>query len=251
MENSLGLLVVMAHPDDESMACGGVILRHTRAGIPVTLICATKGEAGWSGKPFGAKQEDLAQIRTGELAAAAAALGISGVEIWDYPDGGVNGCDPQEITDRVWQQISRLRPKAVIGWGPDGGYGHPDHIAMGACADSAVNAMAEGDRPALYHVAVDQQVANFYRDALRLTGDQNELPLVVKDPVDVILELDADEVMMKLRAIDCHRSQLEDWRIAIREHPRLMQQGYGHEPYLAALSRATGLTAGGLLGEFA
>ena len=227
-----------------------MILRHTRAGVPVSLICATRGEAGWSGKPFGAKKEDLAQIRSGELEEAAAALGISDVQVWDYPDGGMSGCDPQEITDRVWEQISKLRPKAVVGWGPDGVYGHPDHIAVGACTDLAVNAMAEGDRPALYHLAVDQQVANFYRDALRLTGG-HELPLVVKDHVDVVLELDSDEVMMKLRAIDCHRSQLEEWRIAIREHPRLMQQGYGHEPYMAISSRAAGLTVGGLLGEFA
>jgi LmbE family N-acetylglucosaminyl deacetylase len=250
MDHTPGLLVVMAHPDDESMACGGMILRHTRAGVPVNLICATRGEAGWSGKPFGAKQEDLAQIRTAELEEAAAALGISSVELWDYPDGGVNGCDPQEITNRVWEQISKLHPRAVVGWGPDGVYGHPDHIAIGTCTDSAVHAMSEGERPALYHLAVDEKVAAFYREALRLTGDQNELPLVVQDHVDVVFDLDPDEVMMKLRAIDFHRSQLEEWRIAIRDHPRLMQEGYGHEPYLAVSSRATGLTDKGLLGEF-
>jgi LmbE family N-acetylglucosaminyl deacetylase len=251
MQNSPGLLIVMAHPDDESMGCGGLILRHTRAGVPVGLISATRGEAGWKGKPIGAKKEDLAQIRTGELEEAAAALSISGVELWDYPDGGVNTCDQQEITQRIWEQISKLRPKAVVGWGPDGVYGHPDHISVGACTDVAVNSMAEGDRPALYHLAVDQQVADFYREALRLAGDDHQLPLVVKDQVDVVFDLDSDEVMMKLRAIDCHRSQLEDWRISIREHPRLMQEGYGHEPYLAISSRATGLTDKGLLGEFA
>jgi LmbE family N-acetylglucosaminyl deacetylase len=241
----------MAHPDDESMGCGGVILRHTRAGIPVSLICATRGEAGWTGKPFGAKREDLAQIRTAELEEAAAALGISTVELWDYPDGGVSSINPQELTDRVWEQISKLRPKAVVGWGPEGVYGHPDHIAMGACTDSAVNAMSEGDRPALYHLAVDQQLANFYGEALRLAGDGNELPLVVQDHVDLVFELDSDEVMMKLRAIDFHRSQLDEWRIAIRDQPRLMQEGYGHEPYLAILSRAPALTDKGLFAEFA
>jgi N-acetylglucosamine malate deacetylase 2 len=251
MQNSPGLLVVMAHPDDESMGCGGLILRHTRAGVPVSLICATRGEAGWSGKPTGAKREDLAQIRTAELEEAAAALAIRTVEVWDYPDGGVNTSDQQEITQRIWEHISKLRPKAVVGWGPDGVYGHPDHIAVGACTDTAVNSMAEGDRPALYHLAVDQQTADFYREALRLVGDDHKLPLVVKDHVDVVFALDSDEVMMKLRAIDCHRSQLEDWRISVRDHPRLMQDGYGHEPYLAISSRATGLTANGLLGEFA
>ena len=250
MENKPGLLVVMAHPDDESMGCGGLILRHSRAGVPVHLICATRGEAGWSGKPRGARKEDLAEIRTTELAAAAAALAISGVELWEYPDGGVDRIDRQEITDRIWEQISKLRPKAVVGWGPDGVYGHPDHIAIGACTDSAVGAMTEGDRPALYHLAVDRQTADFYRDALRLEREGHELPLVVQDHVDVVFDLDADEVMMKLRAIDCHQSQLEDWRVAIRDHPRLMQQGYGHEPYVTATSRGLGITAAGLLGEF-
>ena len=251
MENKPGLLVVMAHPDDESMGCAGLILRHTRAGIPVNLICATRGEAGWSNKPLGAKREDLAQIRTGELEQAAAALAISGVELWDYPDGGVNTRDQQEVTQRIWEQISKLHPKAVVSWGPDGGYGHPDHIAVGSCTDSAVNAMSEGDRPALYHLAVDEQTANFYREAARLSGDEQALPLIVADRVDVVFDLDADEVMMKLRAIDCHRSQLEDWRIAIRDNPRLMQEGYGHEPYCAISTRASGLTPAGLLGEFA
>ena len=250
MEQKPGLLAVMAHPDDESMGCGGLILRHTRAGITTHLICATYGEAGWMGKPLGAKEEDLAQIRVGELQAAADALALSGVELWDYSDGGVNKENQQEITQRIWEQITKLRPRAVVGWGPDGGYGHPDHIAIGACTDAAVSAMAEGDRPALYHIAVDQQVADFYRDAMRLAGGNGSMELVPQDNVDVVFDLDVDEVMMKLRAIDCHRSQLEEWRISLRDHPELMQRGYGHEPYVTVSSRATGLTETGLLGEF-
>jgi LmbE family N-acetylglucosaminyl deacetylase len=250
VEQKPGLLAVMAHPDDESMGCGGLILRHTRAGIPTHLICATYGEKGWMGKPLGAKEEDLAQIRVSELEAAADALALSGVELWDYPDGSVIKENQQEITQRIWEQITKLRPRAVVGWGPDGGYGHPDHIAMGECTDAAVSAMAEGDRPALYHLAFDQQVTDFYRDAMRLAPQDGAMQLVAHDHVDVVFDLDADEVMMKLRAIDCHKSQLEEWRIVLRDHPELMQRGYGHEPYITVSSRATGLTASGLLGEF-
>jgi LmbE family N-acetylglucosaminyl deacetylase len=250
VEQKSGLLVVMAHPDDESMGSGGLILRHTRAGIPTHLICATYGEKGWMGKPLGAKEEDLAQIRVSELEAAAAALALGGVELWDYADGGVIKENQQEITQRIWEQITKLRPRAVVGWGPDGGYGHPDHIAMGECTDAAVSAMAEGDRPALYHLAFDQQVTDFYRDAMRLAPQDGAMQLVAHDHVDVVFDLDADEVMMKLRAIDCHKSQLEEWRIVLRDHPELMQRGYGHEPYITVSSRATGLTPSGLLGEF-
>ncbi|OLD51015.1 MAG: hypothetical protein AUI42_00600 [Actinobacteria bacterium 13_1_40CM_2_65_8] len=247
-----GLLVVMAHPDDESMATGGLILRHTREGIEVNLICATRGEKGWGGKPPGARKEDLAQIRTDELEAAASALAITAYELWDYPDGGVEVSDQSEITERIRRQISSYAPAVVVGWGPDGVYGHPDHIAMGRCTDAAVAAIPEPNRPALYHVAVDAPLADFYREALKLNGqDQDALPLVVKDHVDLVLELTPEEVQMKLRAIDCHQSQLEIWRLEIRNHPHLLQQGYGREPYMALSQMAPALTAAGLLGEFA
>ena len=250
-EQKGGLLLVMAHPDDESMGAGGLVLRHTRNGVAAHLVCASYGEAGWMGKPLGAKQADLPEIRAQELEEAAQALALSGVELWDYPDGGLSSSDQKELTQRIWEQIGKLRPRVVIGWGPDGGYGHPDHIAMGACTDAAVAAMTEGERPALYHIAVDEQLADFYQQAMRLVPSSNGMHVQPQPSVDVVIELDADEVMMKLRAIDCHKSQLEAWRIALREHPHLMQQGYGREPYVAVSSRAAGLTEKGLLGEFA
>ena len=250
-EQKGGLLLVMAHPHDESMSAGGLILRHTRNGIGTHLICATYGEAGWMGKPRGAQQADLPEIRARELEEAAQALALSGVELWDYPDGGVASSDQKEITQRIWEQIGKVRPRVVVSWGGDDGYGHPDHIAMGAYTDAAVAAMTEGERPALYHLAVDERLADFYEQAMRLMPSSNGMHARPQENVDVVIELDADEVMMKLRAIECHKSQLEDWRIALRDHPRLMQQGYGREPYIAVSSRSSALTDKGLLGEFA
>src|SRR5258706_4126923 len=107
MENAHGLLTVMAHPDDESMGCGGLILRHSRAGVPVNLICATRGEAGWMGKPRGAVETDLPQIRAGELEEAAAALAIGGVAVLVYPGGGVRTADPPELSPRISGQNSK------------------------------------------------------------------------------------------------------------------------------------------------
>src|SRR2546428_8962255 len=106
-EQKGGLLVVMAHPDDESMGTGGLILRHTRAGIATHLICATYGEAGWMGKPPGAKKEDLAEIRAKELEEAAAALALSGVELWDYPDGGGAASDQAPVNSARPEAVSK------------------------------------------------------------------------------------------------------------------------------------------------
>src|SRR5260370_3605719 len=143
-------------------------------------------------------------------------------------------------------------PAAVIGWGPDGAYGHPDHIAMGRCTDAAVAALPDMTRPALCLRAIDAPLAGSCRAAIGLDGgDGGALPLVVKDHVDLVVELTPEEVQMKLRAIDCHQSQLETWRVEIRNHVHLMQQVYGREPYITVSSRAPAITARGLLGEFA
>src|SRR5260370_12407138 len=103
------------------------------------------------GKARGAKKEALAEVRGREVEEASAALALSGVELWDYPDGGVPQADQQEITQRIWEQVSKLRPHAVVGWGPDGGYGHPAHIAMGPSTHPALPALTAAARPPLPH----------------------------------------------------------------------------------------------------
>jgi hypothetical protein len=72
----------------------------------------------------------------------------------------------------------------------------------------------------------------------------------VADHVDVVLDLNPDEVQMKLRAVYCHVSQLADWMVELREHPDVLA-GWGHEPYIVVPSRMVTLTGSGLLGEFA
>src|SRR5947209_19390767 len=118
-EQKGGLLVVMAHPDDESMGAGGLILRHTRAGVTTNLICATYGEAGWMGKPPGANREDLAEIRAKELEEAAAALALNGVELRDYPDGGGPPAHQQQIPQRTREHHRKPHPPPRARRAPD------------------------------------------------------------------------------------------------------------------------------------
>src|SRR6266849_8098710 len=134
------------------------------------LICATRGEQGWAGGPVG-NSDELSRIRTAELEAAATALGLSAYELWDYTDGNVETSSHVEITERIREKISTMAPAVVVGWGPDGAYGHPDHIAMGRCTDAAVATIPESARPALYHMAVDAALADFYRAAIELNGE--------------------------------------------------------------------------------
>src|SRR5207249_8017755 len=182
------LLLMLAHPDDESMGNGMLIARHVAEGCAVHLVCATRGGAGWTGRPTGRSPDELTAIRGEELAQAARVLQLASVEVWDYPDGGVPGCDQQEITDRIRDAVARLRPDAVVGWGPDGGYGHPDHICIGKCTDAAVASLPQAARPAQYHMVMDQFLVDAYKDIISLVSDDTDsLPLIASD-VDVIVE---------------------------------------------------------------
>jgi LmbE family N-acetylglucosaminyl deacetylase len=200
------MLFVFAHPDDESMGTGGTIARHVRAGVEVHLLCLTRGGAGWGGRPPGRRPDELPQIRTEELGLAAKVLGLASVELWDYPDAGVPSCNQDEITRRIREHVRSLRPAVVVGWGPDGGYFHPDHIACGACTDDA---LAGGDVP-LYHFAITPYLANGYRRLISLSGqDASEMKLCIWERTTATFRCDADEMDVKRRAIACHVSQMD------------------------------------------
>jgi LmbE family N-acetylglucosaminyl deacetylase len=223
----------MAHPDDESMGNGGMILRHTRAGVQVHLICATRGGAGWSGRPAGRRPDELPQIRTDELRAAAAALGIRQVTLWDYPDGSVIESDQEEITERIADVIVAIQPDVVVGWGPDGGYRHPDHIAIGACTDRALAALPPDRRPvAHYWMTVGGDTAAGYRQAFDEAGlDGNGLPLVAFDDLSAVFLVSDEELAARMRAIYCHESQIEPWLERLRGRRHLQRRVYGRDGY--------------------
>jgi LmbE family N-acetylglucosaminyl deacetylase len=198
------LLFVTAHPDDESMASGGTIARHVEAGVEVFVVCATRGGAGWTGRPHGRRPEELPEIRAEELHRAARTLGVSGVDVWDYPDGGVPGCDQTEITARIESAIRSIGPAVVVGWGPDGGYGHTDHIAVGACTDAALAATGVPG----YHFAIDSEQAEAYRAGMRSAGLADEaLPIMAGADPTIRFDLTEAEMAQRRRAVLCHDSQ--------------------------------------------
>ena len=85
------LVVVVAHPDDETFGTGSVLLHAAAAGLETTVVCATRGEAGEITPGSGVDPADLAAVREGELRRAAAVLGVSRVEVLDFRDSDMSG----------------------------------------------------------------------------------------------------------------------------------------------------------------
>lgn len=121
------VLVVVAHPDDESFGLGGVIHAFHRAGATIRLLCATRGEASTLGSG------DLKSIRRQELLAAARVLGIEHVETLDLPDGRL-GEHLVALTGVINNVIEDFQPQGILTMHRDGVTGHPDHVAAAQAA---------------------------------------------------------------------------------------------------------------------
>ncbi len=144
------VLVVLAHPDDETFGMGGTIALYTQAGIPVTCAIGTRGEMGRNmGKPFFATRETLYQLRERELAAACAALGVPDLRLLGCWDKTTEFQDPAALAARVGELLRELRPSLVCTSHPVHG-GHPDHCATGAAAVAAVRALPAAERPRVH-----------------------------------------------------------------------------------------------------
>ena len=161
MAQLLRLMAVLAHPDDESLGFGGTLARYAAEEVETYLVTATRGERGRFFSPDRkAEPAEVGRVREAELHAAAAALGIREVCILGYPDGAVDQIDAATAIAAIVRHIRRVRPQVIITFGPDGAYGHPDHIAISqfttaaiVCASDPAYDAGDGDRSPTHRVA--------------------------------------------------------------------------------------------------
>jgi LmbE family N-acetylglucosaminyl deacetylase len=139
MKQALKLMAVLAHPDDESLGFGGTLAKYAAEAVETYLVTATRGERG----RFGSNGErrdpaEVGRVREAELRAAAAILGIREVSILGHADGAVDQLDAAIAIRGIVGHIRRVRPQVVITFGPEGAYGHPDHIAISQFTTAAI-----------------------------------------------------------------------------------------------------------------
>jgi len=210
------ILAVFAHPDDESLACGGTLARASDAGAKIVLLCATHGERGSISDPALVPDGNLGRVRATELREAAGVLGIADLVICDFPDGDLRWADVAELHDRIVAMLERHRPDAVITFDEDGLYWHLDHVGVHERTLTAVQSLGEA-APPLYLVTIPKGVireiveaahakggapvnSSFWGIAPEVFGFEAEPPTFV---VDV-----RNWAGRKLAALKCHRTQM-------------------------------------------
>jgi LmbE family N-acetylglucosaminyl deacetylase len=222
------LLLVHAHPDDECIMTGGVMLRAHLDGSRVVLVTATRGEEGEIHNMDEALvRPRLAEVRTEELRRSCEILGVDRQEFLGYRDSGMGGAasnaDPRsfhaaplpEAAGRLAALLREERPEVVVTYTPDGTYGHPDHVKAHRTTIAALDLLAdEGWRPAkAYLHAVPRSFVEQVVHAARLAG------IALPDEIDHVAGVPDEEITAavdvsdlvdrKLAALTAHLSQMD------------------------------------------
>ena len=142
------LLGVFAHPDDETFCAGGTFARYAGQGAEIMVVSATRGQAGQIRDAAAGNRQTIAAVREAELRLACERLGITEVRCLDHVDGTLADAGFPALVDEVAEVIGEFRPDIVITFGPDGGYGHPNHVTISAVTTAACQRTAgPGRRP--------------------------------------------------------------------------------------------------------
>lgn len=137
------LLLIFAHPDDETFLTGGVACRYSSEGTRVVLATATRGESGKTGDPPQCTRDELPQVREAELRRAAAILGIAELHLLGYRDRDLAAAPPEAVREQLVSLIRRSRPSVVVTFDPHGANLHPDHVAISRFTTDAVVAATD------------------------------------------------------------------------------------------------------------
>lgn len=123
-------LVVVAHPDDETLAMGGTVARLADEGWEVTIISATRGESAYVWDGSVTTREAAGAVREQELYHACSVLGVHDVRLLGFPDGKLEEVAEGSLAAALGVVMATTRPAVVLTWDARGGYGHPDHCAV-------------------------------------------------------------------------------------------------------------------------
>jgi N-acetyl-1-D-myo-inositol-2-amino-2-deoxy-alpha-D-glucopyranoside deacetylase len=257
------LLCVHPHPDDETIACGGVLAGAVDRGIATHVVTCTGGEAGGNLAGIDLGGRDMTRVRRDEMAAAVEALGIDGHTWLGYRDSGMVDTDDNRHPDafmradlyhaaaRLAALIRRLRPTVVVSDDEHGTYGHPDHVMAHRVTTRAVAIAADvwwhaADPPwqvakryvhtisrsrmfALHELLTSRGLASPFGEAP--LADPADLPFgspdeVVTTRVDVTAQLDRKQAAMR-----AHSSQIADDSFFLNVPDELADAGFGVEEF--------------------
>ena len=255
MADTLTLMAVHAHPDDEASSTGGVLALYSDQGVRTIVVTCTNGEFGDAPgqvKPGeeGHDEEAVAQLRLAELRQSCKILGVSQLELLGYHDSGMPDWEYKNrddafcnvpldvVADRIVELIRQYQPQIVISYDDKGMYQHPDHVHASLAAAAAV---AKSGTPAkFYQPAMCPSTWRKVWDALREIGadvpDREVTPEQIQQMEEaeqrITTSIDIRPVINRKReALMSHASQIQDsWFSKLP--PDIAEEAFGQETFI-------------------
>ncbi len=193
-------LVVTAHPDDESYGPGGTLARYAYYGHAIYLLTFTRGEAGTLGPCATLPDEQVAEMRSRELACAVQVLGLRELILLNYPDGRLRELPESEALNLLDEHVRRIEPDIVLTFHSEGVTRHPDHMAVSRWCDLFFQQQRPRARLLQFGISLQQAQLIKNRTLYPIPEDQ------ITHRIDV-----GEFLEVKKQAIQCHQSQLELW----------------------------------------
>jgi N-acetyl-1-D-myo-inositol-2-amino-2-deoxy-alpha-D-glucopyranoside deacetylase len=221
------LLLVHAHPDDEAISTGGVMMKAHAYGHRVVLVTATRGEVGEIyNMDEKATRPHLGEVRTKELENATRILGVNRGEFLDYRDSGMVGTADNdnptsfhkaplnEAASKLAAILREEKPDVVVTYAEDGIYGHPDHIKAHFVTIAALDALLRSSEPwtpkKLYYMAIPRSMMQAFRDQMPEEARRDDIGASIQGTPDelVTTRVDvSDYIDRKREAFAAHVSQ--------------------------------------------
>ena len=221
------LLAVFPHPDDEAFSIGGTLARYAGEGCDVHLATATRGEAGEIRDPSLANKASLPQIREQELRCACQVYGIHPPRFLNYVDGQLAMVHQGQAVGKLVRIIRELKPQVMITYGPEGIYGHYDHIAVHRWATIAFDLAADAScfPEQLSGACAPHQVSKLYwtvvPEEMVAWMSQGGRPMAVmmdgvpfpmvgyrREQISAVIDV-GDYLETKIRGLACHATQFD------------------------------------------
>ncbi len=270
MAESLTLMAVHAHPDDECLGTGGALARYSEEGVHTILVTATRGEEGEVVAPDmdpGEVRPKLGDVRLEELRRSCETLGVDATYVLGYRDSGMADspanahpkcfaqADVYEATGRLVELMRQTRPHVVTCYNEYGGYGHPDHIQVNRTTVAAFHAAGDpaqypGIGPApwqpqkLYYTSYPRSYIRMRFELMREMGDETpldrpdfDIKQVGTPDEEITTRVDVGSYMQrKVDALRCHRTQVKpDWWY-FRIPPEVLRDTFNEEMFIRIVS---------------
>jgi LmbE family N-acetylglucosaminyl deacetylase len=223
MTEKLTLVAIFAHPDDEAFGTGGILSKYAHEGVDVHLVIATLGEVGQMADLTVSLTQPIEIIREQELRCACAAYGVTNLHLLGYIDGQTTLVPQGGAVYKIVKLLRQLKPQVVVSFGPEGIYGHYDHLAVHRWVTAAVQLAGEADYwpqaglshgvAKFYHRAMPlEQVAQVQkiigRSAVLIDGVPFPFVGYPLEKITTIVNI-RDYAQNKLNGIRCHVSQID------------------------------------------